>query len=262
MSNFETNITADYLKKSASELKEINEQSYALMELENARRALDVGCGPGLDLSPIAALMPPDGKVTGLDLSVGMLAKAAEFVKNAGMSERVNLVQGSAIKLPFPDEYFDAVRAMRLYQVLPQDTCPPDRVFAEQVRVLRKGGRLVLVDMDWSTASVDFPDLALERRLVGFFAEKCRPHGYAGRKFKGWMADAGFTDIQARAYPRFMEQVDDCPLGTWLTDEAVKQGAATAQEASYWMDYLREQSARKAMYASANMLIVSGRKVS
>jgi ubiquinone/menaquinone biosynthesis C-methylase UbiE len=260
MGEFEKHVTVDYLRRAWAALREVNELSYKLMALDGAKRVADLGCGPGLDAVHIAQRMPVGGKVVGLDLSADMLEAAAALVKERGLADRVELVRDSVLKLPFADGHFDAVRAMRLFQVLPQDTCPPQVVFAEMLRVLRPGGRLVLVDMDWGTASVDFPDIDLERRMVEFFARKVRPNGYVGRQFYGWMLGAGMKDVAMQEFPRVMHSLDDCPLGQWLADEALRGKAVSEADACRWMDVLKAKEADGKLLVSANMVVAAGRK--
>jgi SAM-dependent methyltransferase len=260
MGEFEKHVTADYLRRAWAALREVNELSYALMALDGATRVADLGCGPGLDAVHIAQRMLVDGKVVGLDFSADMLDAAATLVQERGLADRVDLVRGSVLKMPFPDGHFDAVRAMRLFQVLPQDTCPPQAVFAEMLRVLRPDGRLVLVDMDWGTASVDFPDIDLERRMVEFFASKVRPNGYAGRQFRGWMLGAGMKNVTMQEFPRVMHTLDDCPLGQWLADEALRGKAVSDEEARRWMDLLKAKAADGTLLVCANMVVAAGRK--
>jgi len=260
MGDFDQHVTADYLRKAAAALREISELSYALLDVQHAASVLDIGCGPGLDVVPMAKMIGAGCKVTGLDISEEMLANARAYAGAEGVMDKVDLIRGSALPLPFVNACFDAVRAERLFQVLPQDQFPPARVFGEMTRVLKPGGRLVLVDMDWGSASVDFPDLGLERRFMNIFAQKCRPNGYSGRHFKRWMLEAGFADVTTQAFARVMENLNDCPLGAWLADDAVKQGAATAEEAVFWMNTLREKNAKGTFYACANMIVVAGRK--
>lgn len=260
MGDFEKHVTVDYLKKAAESLKDINSLSYSLMDLRKDSKVLDVGCGPGLDAIAIAKTIDTGGKVIGLDNSETMLVNACEYAKVEHVEDRVEFVCGSALNLPFASGSFDAVRAERLFQVLPQDSFPPANVFAEMARVLKPKGMLVLIDMDWGSASVDFPDLKLERRFIEIFAQKCRPNGYSGRCFKRWMIESGFAGVTTHVFARVMENLDDCPLGAWAAEDAVKQNMATKIEAAIWMDALREKQARGTFYACANMIVVAGRK--
>ncbi len=94
-------------------------------------RALDIGCGTG-DL--VRELSRRGVGVTGLDLSMGMLAIAG------GAEPRVQAV-GEA--LPFSDSTFDAVTsgfAVRNFS-------DPRRVFAEVARVLKPGGRFGVLEV-------------------------------------------------------------------------------------------------------------------
>jgi ubiquinone/menaquinone biosynthesis C-methylase UbiE len=103
---------------------------------------LEVAVGTGLNVP----FYPDDVELTGLDLSDGMLAIARERV--AGLGRDVTLRQGDAHALPFPDNTFDTVVCTFGLCAIPDD----DRALGEMVRVLRPGGRLILVDHVTSTS--------------------------------------------------------------------------------------------------------------
>ncbi|MFJ1767284.1 class I SAM-dependent methyltransferase [Amycolatopsis sp. NPDC088138] len=101
-----------------------------------AGEVLEVAVGTGLNLP----CYPADVVLTGLDLSAGMLGIARERAR--GLGREVTLREGSADGMPFADASFDTV-------VCTFGLCAiPDHVTAvgEMVRVLRPGGRLILVD--------------------------------------------------------------------------------------------------------------------
>ncbi len=258
MSQFEKNINADYLRRSGDALQGLKQLSYSLMNLPEAERVLDVGCGVGLDLAPMLARMRGDGVVTGLDLSEKMLAEAARLVMEQGLEERIELVRASAMKLPFASGYFDAVRAERLFQVISPEQCPPRELLGELLRVVRPGGRIVLADTDWASASLDFPDIELERRMMDFFARRCRPSGFAARQFRAWLLDEGLHEVEIHILPQPMFSMENCPLCAWLADEALRQGLVGEREARLWMGHISERSAAGSFYACANMLVVAG----
>ncbi|SFW85980.1 class I SAM-dependent methyltransferase [Amycolatopsis australiensis] len=97
---------------------------------------LEVAVGTGLNLP----WYPAGVTLTGLDLSSGMLGVARERARQLGRD--VTLQQGSAHELPFPDASFDTVVCTFGLCAIPD----PAAAVAEMARVLRPGGRLVLVD--------------------------------------------------------------------------------------------------------------------
>ena len=95
-----------------------------------------VGVGSGLDLP----LLPPGSRYTGLDLTPAMLARARR--QAARLSLDIRLDQGDARHLPYPAAAFDVVVLHLILAVTPH----PERVLREAARVLRPGGRVLILD--------------------------------------------------------------------------------------------------------------------
>ena len=83
-----------------------------------------------------------DLRVVGVDLSPDMLALAEKRVSAERLSHVEALLEMDAASLRFPDGSFDAAMAMFVITVVPD----PDGVLAEMIRVVRPGGRVVLVN--------------------------------------------------------------------------------------------------------------------
>ncbi len=98
--------------------------------------ALDVGCGTGF-LS--FELVARGHRVTGVDFAAAMIAEARR--KAAERSVSIRLEEADAEQLPFPPR-FDLVISRHLLWTLPH----PEAAIDEWVRVLRPGGRLIVVD--------------------------------------------------------------------------------------------------------------------
>jgi ubiquinone/menaquinone biosynthesis C-methylase UbiE len=107
---------------------------------------LEVAIGTGLNLPHY----PPDVRLTGVDLSPEMLAFAKTNAKK--MERRIELKEGDAQNLPFADRSFDTVVCTYALCSVPDEA----RVIAEMKRVLRPGGRLILVDHVRSTVKPIF----------------------------------------------------------------------------------------------------------
>ncbi len=99
--------------------------------------ALDVGCGTGF-LS--FELVARGHRVTGVDFAAAMIAEARR--KAVERSVSIRLEEADAEQLPFPPGSFDLVISRHLLWTLPH----PEAAIDEWVRVLRPGGRLIVVD--------------------------------------------------------------------------------------------------------------------
>ena len=118
---------------------------------------LDVGTGPGI----VAFLLAELGHdVTGVDLSEEMLRKAMENATHFDLP--VEFKQGDAENLPFTDESFDAVVNRYVLWTLPN----PEKAIADWTRVLKSGGKIVIVDGNWSL----YIDSSLKRRIWHYLA--------------------------------------------------------------------------------------------
>ena len=102
------------------------------------QRILEVGVGTGLSLPHFR----PDSRVTGIDVSTEMLAKAQRRAKRLRLAHVEDLQVMDAENLEFPDSSFDAVLALYVASVVPN----PARFAAEMRRVCRPGGTIVIVN--------------------------------------------------------------------------------------------------------------------
>ena len=98
---------------------------------------LDAGSGPGITAALIAE--ETGARVTGIDLSPGMVSKARERAQKLGISDKVSFQVGNVMTLDFPDGTFDAVIFESLLTIMPGD---PRIALAEMVRVLKPGGKI------------------------------------------------------------------------------------------------------------------------
>ena len=136
----------DLLRFAEAEPKRV---ALALLALRPGERVLEVGVGTGAVLVELAQaaiageIAEGEQAVGGIDLSPGMLAVARERLTAAGLADAVELREGDATALPYPDEAFDVAFCSYVLDLLP--SAEINRALAELRRVLRPGGRLALV---------------------------------------------------------------------------------------------------------------------
>jgi SAM-dependent methyltransferase len=110
---------------------------------------LDIGCGNGA-LAIEAAKKYPEALIVGIDYWGGKWEYSKESCEKnaqiAGVAERTSFQKASAAKLPFVDEYFDAVVSNFVFHEV-QDVNDKREVIKEALRVLKKDGVFVFQDL-------------------------------------------------------------------------------------------------------------------
>lgn len=105
--------------------------------------ALDIGCGGGQNIKNILGLAP-DAHVHGVDHSEVALSLAREVLADEIAADQVELHEASVLSMPFADESFDLVLACETIYFWPEI----DKAFVEVKRVLRPGGRFLIICED------------------------------------------------------------------------------------------------------------------
>ncbi len=115
---------------------------FSLRDLQPGERVVDVGSGGGFDSFVAAALVGPNGRVTGVDMTPEMLLKARENARALGLAH-VSFREGLAEQLPIGDGKADVVISNGVINLCADKKA----VFEEVVRVLRPGGVLQFADI-------------------------------------------------------------------------------------------------------------------
>lgn len=186
-------------------------------------RALDIGSGTGSEVLEFARLAGPTGEAVGLDPNPAMLAEAERRAAAQGITAR--FVHGDVYALPFEDDSFDVIRCERVYQHLDH----PERATTEIARVLRPGGRVALVDSDWSTGIVHPGDPEVVRALMEFSTGQA-PNRNSGRRLRGLLTAAHLQVDEIGADAVVWEPSIIDTMLAMGTGQAVSAGKITAAQ--------------------------------
>lgn len=115
-----------------------------LAQIQQGEKVLDVGCGTGTLAIATKRNAPADVEIYGRDASPEMIHRAQQKAQDAGVT--VNFEPGLVEDVAFADETFDLVMNSLMVHHLPGDL--KARAFAEMYRVLKPGGRLLIVDFE------------------------------------------------------------------------------------------------------------------
>lgn len=144
-----TNVGTDFVERVYQKIAKVYDYTYGptlhpgriealdKMRIRPGTHVLEVGVGTGINLG----MYPRTAKITGIDLSSRMLAKAQARITEKGLAN-CELMEMDATKMTFAADSFDVVYAPYVISVVPD----PVAVAREMYRVCRPGGRVVILN--------------------------------------------------------------------------------------------------------------------
>lgn len=177
------------------------------LDVRAGQRVLDVGCGRGAVLFPLAEAVGPTGSVVGIDLSPAMVAATSA---DAAAMANASVLEMDGQRPEFPDGSFDLITGSMSIIMIPDLPV----AFANYLRLLRPGGRL---GMTCPTVPADLASWTLGPFDVGRLLKEIDPSAVAAdeslaRFLRGEVFDTStsFSDkLSAAGFARVVEYRED-----------------------------------------------------
>jgi arsenite methyltransferase len=210
-------------------------QVLAALALRAGEVTLDVGTGPGLLAIDMAEMVGPSGVVSAIDQSEPMVAMTRARCKDQPW---VDVQVGEATGLPYLDGVFDAAFATQVYEYV-EDV---DLGLAELYRVLRHGGRALILDTDWGSLIWNNRDPEMMHRVLEAWNEHSQ-HPHLPQTLSARLKGAGFQIVRRDIIPMFNPEYHDHSYSKGILDgiQAFVPGhnSLTEAEALTWANDLR-----------------------
>lgn len=202
---------------------------------------LDIGSGPGFLAADLADLTGPGGSVTGIDLSQQMVKRAS--ARNTRPWLRYD--QGDAAALPYDDSCFDVAVSTQVAEYVPDI----EAFCAELFRVLRPGGRGLVLATDWDAVCWHSTNPERMRRVLDAFAPHCADPRLP-RTLGARLRNAGLELRDVSYFPIInIDRYEGCysaQIAPFITAYVGAQGSMSQEDLTAWateLDQLDRQGA-------------------
>ena len=249
---------AEHIDRSYLTPEIVNQRLRTLAGLALARgeSVLDAGCGTGLLLEQEALAVGTDGRAEGVDYSDDMLERAR---RRCADLPQVQLQQGSVENLPFDDASFDALSSTQCLLYV----ADLDSALREYHRVLKPGGRIAILETDWSGAIMNSHDQALTQRIFDAW-DLGQANPQLPKRLRPLLTGHGFGALRVEAIPilnpSYVENTFSANMMRNYASNARKHEKISAAEAEDWLAGIDELIQQDAYFFCVNRFLFTAVK--
>ncbi len=227
------------------------QKTLAALKLKAGELVLDIGCGVGFLTHEMALQVGKSGKVIGLDKNTEMISHARKRCESLQQTE---FYKGDAGKLPVDDQTLDAVSCT---QVLLYVKDVPN-VLAEMRRILKPGGRLVIVETDWRGVVLNNADDSLTNKIFSAW-DNSVPSPNLPVHLKPLLQKHGFSKIKVDPIPILNTEYSPSNFShsmlKWISKNAQNQGMINKEQRSNWLEDLQNRGQSDSFFFCVNRFL-------
>ena len=245
------------------------EQAYLSPEIERQRKRtieeidpqpgetiVDIGCGPGLLARELAVAVGDGGRIVGVDSSAPMLELAHN---RCAELPNVEFVECVATDLAVDGASADVATCVQVLLYV----ADVEKALQEMRRVLKPGGRAIIMETDWRSTVLHSHDEVLTEKIIEAW-DKAVPSPRLPARLGSMLRQAGFTAVKVDAVP--LSSTDCTPDGFSMAmmaqsaEAACEQGTITESQSQAWIEELTQLGAEDAYFFCVNRFLFSAVK--
>jgi ubiquinone/menaquinone biosynthesis C-methylase UbiE len=229
----------------------------AALNLRTGERVLEVGCGGGYYTYEAARFVGPTGRVCAIDISLDQIASAQQRCAELAW---VECRTGDIASPPYGDAEFDAGFAVQVLEYL----ADLDAGLSQIHRMLRPGGRLIIVATDWSSAVWHSANAPRMQRVLAAWAPHT-PCSNLPAILAARLRRAGILPLRQTAIPILNTSYNPASFSYWVAQLVrhfvVSRQSVTEQEATEWLDEFAKLEESGAYFFSLTPVLTEAVKV-
>ncbi|RMF82631.1 MAG: methyltransferase domain-containing protein [Chloroflexi bacterium] len=222
-----------------------------LLNLQAGEKVLDIGSGPGFLAHSMADIVGEGGAVHGVDVSASMLSVAEQQCADQSW---VTFHDADATDLPFDDNTFDAAITTQVWEYVNDVAAAA----AELQRVLRPGGRALILDTDWDTAIWPTADADRMRHIMQVWESHCA-HARLPRYLTPILRDAGLSvtthDVYVLLNTEYNADTYSYTAVKIISQYVANRDGITQETIDAWLNELQQLADDDAYFFSNNRYI-------
>jgi ubiquinone/menaquinone biosynthesis C-methylase UbiE len=225
------------------------------LALRGGERVLDIGSGPGFLCESMAEAVGPSGRIAGIELSDDLVRYAQSRKTSAWLDYRC----GDAAALNLEGGSFDVAVSTQVLEYVPDVPA----ALREMHRVLRSGGRGLIVDTDWDSVVWHSSDRERMERVLRAWESHCAEPRLP-RLLGPLLREAGFSIEAVEVYAIVNTQYDPNTYSAGMMDiiaDFLAKQKQDAVEVAAWRADLAEMGRRQEYFFSINRYFLSIAKV-
>ena len=239
-------------------LEDIVKQRHQTLErlaLQPGEKVFDIGCGVGFLAHELALKVGESGKVVGIDQNPEMIRHAQ--LRCEGLPQ-IEFNEGDASQLPAEDQAFDAVSCTQVLLYVKDVS----KVLTEMRRILKPGGRLVIVETDWRGVVLNSADNALTKNIFSAW-DSAVPSPNLPVHLGPLLKKHGFSKIQVEAVPILNTEYSPSNFShgmmEWISKNAEKQGVLNKEQRKAFLADLEVRERSGSYFFCVNRFLFSAK---
>ena len=221
------------------------------LDLKPGEKVFDIGCGVGFLSYDMALLVGNKGEVIGLDKNAEMISGAKKRCKNLSQAR---FYVGDATNLSERNQYFDAVSCTQVLLYVNDVS----KVISEIKRILKPGGRVIIVETDWRGVVLNSMDDNLTRKIFSAW-DSAVPSPNLPSHLGPLLKKNGFSKVEVDAVPilntEYSSRNFSYEMMKWISKNAVKQKVFNERERTHWISKLEELERSGSYFFCVNRFI-------
>lgn len=227
------------------------------LSLHTGERVLEIGCGGGFYAYEAAKCVGSTGRVCAIEISEEQIQAAKEYCAEYAW---VEYQMADAVNLPFEGAEFDAVYCTQVLEYVPEI----ERALKEIHRVLRPGGRVLILATNWSSLVWHSNSPKRMERVLKAWEEHA-PYPDLPASLTGRLRQAGIQPLRQTPIPIINTSYHENSFSYWIARMirafVVGRRTMTEAEADAWLSEFEDLEQKEEYHFSSTPVMTDAVKI-